>query len=152
MDSQLLNTPIAKIMTREVLTLAPNDIMEKAQSLFQENAIHHLPVIDHANQPIGIISSRDLDKVLHGFTLFKTQQSEAYNHSILKALLVRDVMTKPVAKILETNPLKMAADIFRENFFHALPVVHKDGTLVGILTTYDLLNYAYQAPPAAAME
>ena len=148
----MLNTPIAEVMTREVVTLAPNDLMKKVQSLFEENDIHHLPVVDGENHPIGIISSRDLDKVLHGFTLFKTHESEVYNQSILRALLVRDVMTKQVAKILETDPLRLAADIFRENFFHALPVVNKDGTLVGILTTYDLLNFAYRIPPASVIE
>jgi acetoin utilization protein AcuB len=52
-------------------------------------------------------------------------------------------MTKQVAKLKTEDSLEMAVGFFRENLFHALPVVNDEGELVGIVTTYDLLNYAY---------
>jgi len=36
--------------------------------------------------------------------------------------------------------------IFRENYFRALPVVNEEGQLQGIITTYDLMILAYSHP------
>lgn len=61
----------------------------------------------------------------------------------MRSLLVREVMVKQVAKLRPEDKIELAADIFRENLFHAMPVVDNDGKLKGIVTTFDLLNYAF---------
>lgn len=133
---------IGKIMTTKVITLHPEDTMDKVKKIFESNNIHHIPIVDQG-RVVGIISKTDYLKLLHGFTLFKTSKSDSYNVAILRSLLVREVMTKQVAKLKTEDSLEMAVGFFRENLFHALPVVNDEGELVGIVTTYDLLNYAY---------
>ena len=61
----------------------------------------------------------------------------------MRSLLVKEVMSKQVATLGPEDTLELAAGFFRENMFHALPVVDEDNMLIGIVTTYDLLNYAY---------
>jgi len=56
------------------------------------------------------------------------------------SISVEEVMTKKVATLSPDDPLSVAVGIFRENLFHALPVVD-EGTLVGLLTTHDLIGY-----------
>ncbi len=133
---------VDKIMTTEVITIGPENTMDKVKKVFDQHNIHHIPVIENA-KVVGIISKTDYLKLLHGFTLFKTQKSDNYNDAIMRSLLVREVMTKQVAKLNPDDSIETAAGFFRENLFHALPVVNKTGELVGIITTYDLLNYAY---------
>jgi acetoin utilization protein AcuB len=53
-----------------------------------------------------------------------------------------DIMSREPLKIESADTIGLAADIFRANALHALPVVD-DGELVGIVTSHDLLNYAY---------
>ena len=72
---------------------------------------------------IGIVSKSDYLKLLHGFTLFKTHKSEEYNDAIMRSLLIKEVMTKQVATINPEDTIELAAGFFRENLFHALPVV-----------------------------
>lgn len=40
------------------------------------------------------------------------------------------------------DSIGLAIDIFLANKFHALPIV-EDGALLGIVTTHDLLEYAF---------
>ncbi len=136
------STNVGQIMTTKVISVRPDDTMDKVQDIFRKNNIHHIPVVDEGKVK-GIISKGDYLKLLHGFTLFKTQKSEEYNDAILRSLLAREVMTRQVAMLHPDDTLELAAGYFRENLFHALPIIDEDGRLVGILTTYDLINYAF---------
>lgn len=137
---------IATIMTRNVFFVHPNDTMQRVDELFNANNIHHIPVIDDESKVVGIISKADYLKILHGFTLFKTEKSKEYNKAILRSLLVSEVMTKQVASLYPDDTVEIAAGYFRENLFHAIPVVDRQKKLVGIITTFDMLNYAFMEP------
>jgi CBS domain-containing protein len=63
----------------------------------------------------------------------------------MRSLLAEEAMTRQVATLDPDDSLEMAVGFFRENLFHALPVVDKD-KLVGIVTTFDLLTHAYASP------
>ncbi len=143
------NTKVGQVMTTNVMTLGPNDTMDKAQDIFRKHKIHHIPVVKN-NKIVGIISQTDYLKVLHGFTLFKTQKSELYNSAILRSLLTSEVMTKQVATLHPDDTVEVAAGFFKENLFHALPIVDDEGDLVGIITTYDLINLAFDLTSAPA--
>jgi len=136
---------VGKIMTTNVITLHPEDTMDKVKVIFDTNSIHHIPIVED-NKVVGIISKTDYLKLLHSFTLFKTTKSDSYNAAIMRSLLVSEVMTKQVAKLNLTDSVETAVGFFRENLFHALPVVTTEGNLVGIITTYDLLNFAFSEP------
>jgi CBS domain-containing protein len=138
-------TTVGEIMTKPVITVHRDDTMDKVQDIFEKQNIHHLPVIEEGNKVVGIISKSDYLRILHGFTLFKTEKSVEYNNAIMRSLLVSEVMTKQVATLAPVDTLEMAAGFFRENLFHALPVIDK-GVLVGIITTFDLITYAYADP------
>jgi CBS-domain-containing membrane protein len=139
-------TSIANIMTRDVFFVHPNDTMQRVDELFKTHNIHHIPVIDDDSHVVGIISKVDYLKILHGFTLFKTDKSMEYNKAILRSLLVGEVMTKQVATLQPEDTVDVASGYFRENLFHAIPVVDRQKKLVGIVTTFDMLNFAFMEP------
>lgn len=139
-------TTIASIMTRDVFFVHPDDTMQRVDEIFKMHNIHHVPVIDNDSRVVGIISKSDYLKILHGFTLFKTTKSEEYNKAILRSLLASEVMTKQIATLQPYDTVDIAAGYFRENLFHAVPVVDREKKLVGIVTTFDMLNYAFMEP------
>src|SRR3989344_4406833 len=53
---------------------------------------------------------------------------------------VVDIMTKKVVMISQETTLSEAAAKLTEHNFTGLPVVDKDGTLVGLITEYDLIE------------
>ncbi len=138
------STTVGQIMSTPVITVGPDDTMKKVQDIFRMNNIHHIPVVVDG-KVAGIISKSDYLRLLHGFTLFKTEKSVEYNDAIMRSLLVGEVMTKQVATLGPEDTVEMAAGFFRENLFHALPVVSK-GKLVGIITTFDLITFAFSEP------
>jgi predicted transcriptional regulator len=51
----------------------------------------------------------------------------------------KDIMTKKLAKLDPDDKINVALEVFRENLFHAIPVVQNE-RIVGILTTFDIIN------------
>ncbi len=133
-------------MTKEVVFLSPKDPMLKAKELFESNAFHHLPVIDNG-KVVGMVSKSDYAKLLHGFTIFKTRGSEVYNESVFRSILVEEIMSSPVISVQPGDTLELVATIFKENLFHALPVVDRQNNLLGMITPFDLLACAFAKPP-----
>ncbi|MDX1478386.1 MAG: CBS domain-containing protein, partial [Saprospiraceae bacterium] len=113
---------VSQIMTTDVLTVAPDATMDEVAFLFKSHNVHHIPVV--LNDKVqGMISTTDLHKLEHHFTLFRTKNADAINKSVMRSMLAREVMSRPVATIRSDATLVNAAAFFRENLFHALPVV-----------------------------
>ena len=138
------NTPVSAVMTANPICLDPNATMEQVEAVFEDQQINHLPICEK-DQVVGMISRVDYLKLLHSFTAFDTAESREYNQAMLTRILVEEVMAKDV---VSTHPGATVADvaaIFRENRFHALPVVgDQDGRIIGIVTVMDLLNFAFE--------
>lgn len=69
-DLATLNKRVHQIMNRKVICVAENTSLREAIELFYENKISCLPVVDSKNNPIGVVSWRDLlkwlyEKVIH---------------------------------------------------------------------------------------
>lgn len=138
-----MNTPIKNLMTTDVVTIRPNDLMMVAKEIFEANSFHHIPVVDEDEQLVGIISRHDYNKMLTTFSVFKNSKADVANRKFMMSMLVKDVMTKQVAKLHPEDPITVALGIFKENLFHALPIVDDENKVVGMLTTFDMLTYAY---------
>ena len=138
-----MNTPIKNLMTTDVVTIRPNDLMVVAKEIFETNSFHHIPVVDENEQLVGIVSRHDYNKMLTTFSVFKNSKADIANKRFMMSMLVKDVMTKHVARLHPDDPISVALGIFKENLFHALPIVDDKNRVVGILTTFDLLTYAY---------
>jgi len=67
--SEIGNWPIERIMTRNVVSVSPDDEIEKAIQLMVNQRIHRVPVLDKGRL-IGIVTRSD---VLKGF--FRTLET-----------------------------------------------------------------------------
>jgi CBS domain-containing protein len=136
------NRPVSSIMARELVTVKPNDPITHIHNLFEQHSFHHLPVVEQGKL-IGIISKADYLKIKHMLSISwdgATMAQEWY-----AGICARDIMTAGPLCIDSSDSIGLAADIFKANQFHALPVLD-DGRLIGILTSHDLLAYAYKEP------
>jgi len=123
---------ISELMTPNPISLLPDDPILEKINIFEDNNIHHIPVVSDTGDIIGMISSTDVDNI----TSVMGTISE-FNRSIL----VKDVMTKPVFSFYEDVDIKQAARAMVDNNINAIVVVDKKENIVGIITSTDLLKY-----------
>ncbi len=131
-----LIAPVSKIMSSNLITLGLNDSLEQVKSLFDKHSFHHIPVVDKDNRLLGIVSKQDFLYFLHGFS--GSAQTDT-GIDLLRKTSVKKIMTTGLAKLEPSTRVNVALEVFKENLFHALPVVEND-KLVGIITTYDIIN------------
>lgn len=111
-------------MIMNPITLSPEDNIKNALDLMRKNNISGLPVVDLNGMLIGLITKRDL--------LFEEN---------LK-LKVKDIMT-PLEKLIlaeEGVTIEKAKDIFKKEKVEKLPIVKKDGRLIGLITVKDIMK------------
>jgi acetoin utilization protein AcuB len=131
-----LLAPVSSMMTTEVKTVEPEDTMKKVEQVFRENRIHHIPVVEKGKL-LGIVSKSDYLFFKRGFNDQTTDNR--IDEFRLKTRKVKDIMTKGIAKLETADRIGVALEIFKENLFHAIPIVD-DGKLVGIITTFDIIK------------
>ena len=135
--------PVSSIMTTKLITVNPKDRLEDVKKVFDENKIHHLPVVRY-KEIVGIISKTDLMFFLKGLG-DNTEYDDVLNYTRLKNYCAEDIMTKGLAKMEPTDRINVALSVFKENLFHAIPIV-ENGELVGIITTYDIIKALSEEP------
>jgi len=117
---------ISEVMTRQLITIQEDGLVSEAKTFFETYSFQHLPVLDINGKLCGIVSILDLPNAT------KNGLTE-----------IRQIMTPDPTTLEEDDSIGLAADIFLSNAFHAIPILEK-GTLVGILTTHDLIKYAFK--------
>ncbi len=130
-------TPVASIMTKDVIVLSPNDDLEKAELLFKEHKIRHIPVVS-GDAIIGMLSYTDLLRI--SFADAIGEEETEIDTTVYNMFTIAQVMAKNLISVSSASTIKEVAEILSKKEFHALPVVD-DNKLVGIVTTTDLINY-----------
>src|SRR5215208_5546804 len=118
-------------MTREMVTLAPDETVGTALALCRERRIRHIPVLKEGRL-VGIVSDRDLRSATPAF-------GDPERAAALQEILVEDVMITDVVSVLPDDPIEQAANTMRERRIGSLPVV-ENGELVGIITSSDVMS------------
>ncbi len=108
-------------MIYDPVTIRRGSTVQDALAMMAEYHIGGIPVVDEGNHLVGIVTNRDLRFERH---LDKT---------------VDEVMTKEnLVTTDQKTDLTAAAQILQENKIEKLPVVDKDGHLVGLITYKDI--------------
>lgn len=129
---------VTKAMTRKVITVRPEDNLLDTRELMKTHKIHHIPVVEEGDRLVGIISDRDLRSAMPS-SLYYESGSERERVKLEK-FKVRDVMTTNVITLSLRDTIQDALLLLLKYDVGALPVVHSDGRLVGILAVRDLLR------------
>ena len=129
---------VSDLMTENITTVAPNVSLSSLGEMFRKIQFRHLPVLDDG-ELVGIVSRTDYDKIMLGFRLAKKDEGtiEDLSHQIP----VSKVMTRDVATVTPYTTAEEVMKIFRQEKFHALPVLSEGGELVGIISHHDVFYY-----------
>jgi acetoin utilization protein AcuB len=157
---------VREVMTTNLVTIAPDDTLSHAVSLFRQHQFHHLPVVraarkqaetpgtqlrTRASLPIleGLLTSNDIDLAVAG----ETEGSNDMLRRPWQERRVAEVMHRATMRVTPTTSVAAAAQILVERGLNAVPVVEYDDAaptgepaepetralLAGLLTRSDLL-------------
>ena len=108
-------------MIYDPVTIKCGSTVREALSMMSEYHIGGIPVVDDKNLLVGIVTNRDL----------------RFERDLER--LVDEVMTKDnLVTTSQSTDLQQAADILQRHKIEKLPVVDKDGHLVGLVTYKDI--------------
>ena len=127
---------VRECMTRNPVTVGPNDSIRKALLLMRHGHVRRLPVVE-GKRVVGILTDRDISERSPSGSLDGGHHDDSQDLS--DHLKVMGIMSLLPLSVAPTTPLVDAARELRAHHVGALLVV-EDGALVGILTKGDIID------------
>lgn len=126
---------VEDIMTprRDLVTLSPEDNVEKAGRAMAEKRIRHIPLLDTDGRLRGVVSHRDI--------LAATAPKRPGAPTETMGIRLADIMTREVESVDPTLGVRHAGLTLHALNIGCLPVV-RDGELLGIVTDSDFVSVA----------
>jgi len=131
--------PVADIMTRKLITIAPDISLGEIQPMFSHFRIHHLLVMEDGLL-VGVISDRD---VLRNVSPFAHTNAAEKKDDFTLTRKAHQVMSKDLITVSSKTGIRDACEVMLKGGVSLLPVVDH-GNLVGVLSWKDILRYFIQ--------
>lgn len=136
--------PVEEVMTRDVVTVAPDTCWKDVLRALEERRIDAAPVVDEHGRVLGVVSESDLtalgespgtwrDWLAHGRDMARTARKA-------RARTAEALMSSPPRTVGPGTPMSDAARLMHRHGVGRLVVVDDDGRLAGIVTRSDLLR------------
>lgn len=144
---------VGEVMTKDVITVKPEDEINVVSALLTENRIHGVPVVE-GKKIIGIITETDFftksfpSLYLPSYVDFLknaefVENFGGENKRKVKEIIsakAKDIMTSPCITVLPETEISKVIDLMRTRQIVTLPVVDDEDNLAGIITTADVLK------------
>ena len=113
---------IGEVMTSEVVLAHRTTPFQELVGLLDRHRISGLPVVDHDDKVLGVVSGTDLTRAGTG------------------TLTAGDLMSTPAVTVHPEQAVSDAARVMERHGIERLPVVDEEDRLIGIATRRDLLR------------
>ena len=135
---------VADVMTGDVVAVTPSTGYKAIVEALADHSVSAVPVVDDAGHVLGVVSEADL--------LYKTEYPAQAWSPLWERKRVRqargkavadnagDLMTAPAIAISASQTVAAAARLMDAQAVKRLPVVDRDGRLVGIISRSDILR------------
>lgn len=120
---------VGDIMTKKLVTASPSTKTNEIAVLMREHDIGSVIIVDKKNNPIGIVTERDLVTQVLANNLHPSEVE------------VKDIMSSPVISVDVKTPLINAVRLMAKRNIRRL-IVLNEGRLAGIITSRDILSVA----------
>jgi PAS domain S-box-containing protein len=130
----LAEIAIAEVMTQPVITLHRSEFTDifTVLNLLQVHNLHHLPLLDEGDRPVGILTQKSLRQLLHPLDL-------------LRLRLVSEVMSSQVIWTEPNTPMLKVAQLMVEHQVSCVIIgaIEAKATIipVGIVTESDIVQF-----------
>lgn len=122
---------VAQLMSTDLFTIRPDDPIDLAANVMEWRHIRHVPVEDNEGRLVGLVSHRDLLRLLGQILLGRAA----------KDVTVREIMASDPIIVAPDSQALEALTTMQRRKVGCLPVVENE-RLVGIVTAQDFLAFS----------
>lgn len=145
--SSVLGT-VKDIMTEKVTSLKEQDNLDNVMKVMQKGKFRHVPVVDAQNKLIGIISDRDVLRLLPFRKGQRKPQSEVFRAELFDVESKEPVVWQQVYRIMNRDVIHVQPDcsfhdavkMLHDMKISCLPVTDDNKNLLGIATVTDVMR------------
>lgn len=127
---------VAQIMQHDLVNVDVDATLQEAQAVLTQHGIHHLLLYNHGHL-VSVLSDRDV--LLHFSPFLGTSSEQTQDLRTLHRRMYQIATYHPTT-IRPDTPVLQAAALLLSHGFSPLPVIDAAGTVVGMVTTRDLLR------------
>jgi acetoin utilization protein AcuB len=123
-------------MSREVITVSPKTTVLQAGEMMVERSIRRMPVVEDGKL-VGIVTYGDV----RGARASSATSFDVWELSLLLSrLTIGEIMTPNPVTVSPDDTIGRAAQLLLKYMIGGLPVIDRDGQLVGIITESDIFR------------
>jgi len=123
-------------MSKDVITVEPEDSMQQALSLMKEHKIRMLPVLQRGKL-VGVVSDTDLKRASASDATMLDVHEMLY---LISKIKIKDIMATEPFTVSPDFTVEETAEILMEHKISGVPVVEEGGKVVGVITRDDLFK------------
>lgn len=140
------------VMTTPVVTIPLGSTYEDAARILYEKRISGAPVVDEQGRMVGLVSDKDLYRVLYPWYKSFLEDPVEYTDFEAREAKIEEVRTKSIEEFMTrhvftvdpSTPVMKAGAMMLAHHIHRLPVV-EHGKLVGLVTRQDIYRKIVEA-------
>lgn len=151
---ELSAVSIKDIMAKEVISVYPEMPLAEATKILAAHHFDGVPVVDHENTLVGILTEYDLiskgsaihlptfQLILKNLQIFKKDRQlfEGEARELL-SLTVKDVMNNDPLTLSEDATFEETVIAFRDHHrVNPIPVIDKNRKVIGVVSRFDILK------------
>jgi len=158
-DSKALRQPLSQIVTRKPKSVSPETPMSDLIATMVDNRVDMVPVLA-GKDLVGIVTAGDILKLFVRLGTIRRLCAEAGEKARLVDLVsgrpgeaaallssalrtVQDIMTEQVICLAPADNLARAMDVMQKGRIRHVPIVDREGRLVGIVSDRDVLRHLH---------
>lgn len=123
------HVPVADLMERSVVSVAPELPIAALMALFVEYEISGAPVVDAEGRPIGMVTKSDVVRACND------------DCGATSRARVHDIMMPLSFSLTESATVARAAALMAFEGVHRIVIIGMTGSVVGILSSLDVLRW-----------
>jgi CBS domain-containing protein len=131
------NRKVSEVMTREVVTTAPDTILARAARVMVDKHLKRLPVVDGDGKLVGILGRLD---VLNTIAAVHLPEWHPEAHAVGAQATVAEVMSRDVPTVHENATVEQIFDLLVSSTHKRVIVVDDKRHVVGIVADSDLIS------------
>ena len=121
---------VQQIMNQPAIVCHLDDLLDEAARLMGEHDCGIIPVVDHDDRVIGMVTDRDIC------------MAALAQRIPIHTIRVKDAMTRKPTSCRPSDSLDVAASKMKAAQVHRLPVVDEENRIVGVISTNDIFRQA----------